>query len=97
MSIFKVGDRVRRLGATNTPAVIGRQATVIGDLELAVDGSGRKWIGHRICIDGIGPLKSADVEFCFRPEYLAPILPSPELSKMTYAELMLSFSGEVTA
>jgi len=95
MSIFKVGDRVRVVKMPDhnpkTHRVKAGGSSIAGK-EAIIE---TFHSGDRLCPVGI--LVVGGERWALTIDCLAPILPSPDLSEMTYAELMLSLNGQVTA
>jgi hypothetical protein len=76
MATFKIGQRVRIVGAVKRHELIGREATVVSSLMWAnhvVTNQG--YCGYDVSVDNLGTCWHDGTQLCFSPENLAPIQP----------------------
>ena len=89
MATFRIGQRVRIIGARFCPEYIGKEATIVGPLEsrMIIDGSLQDV--YRLDVDGIGERHLQGV-IGFPPAYLAPLTGPWATNKVEELKLLLT-------
>jgi hypothetical protein len=90
MSTFYIGQRVRIVGCLVAREALGREATVLSGPADAWNEISGEWVGYHVSVDGIGPICPRGNEYCFRPDFMEPIVPDGLESREDIERLWLT-------